>query len=106
MSYHSTMKWTNEEELTEEVIDEIAHGLEYHLEYYGGDKYNGGPYMIMSTIDNYIYNIGWLLDKSNGDKVGNKKVNEMCQNDDRRIAVVTGVLTKMDRLEQNERNAK
>ena len=67
MSYHSTLKWTLEDEVTDEVVAEVVHGLEYHLELSGDGTYTPGAYIKFNTVDACIYFVGRVLDERGAD---------------------------------------
>jgi len=58
------LKWTFEDEPTDEVVDEIIKGLRYNKDYYGG-AYMDGAYWVSCAVDALIYNIGLFLDDHN-----------------------------------------
>jgi hypothetical protein len=60
MSYHSNTKWTFEDDVTDEIIEEVIEGLKYHLELYG--QYTPYAYIKFNAVDASIHFIGRLLD--------------------------------------------
>ncbi len=63
MSYHSTMKWDLEDEVTDEVVTEVVRGLQYHLELSGDGTYTPGAYIKFNTVDACIHFVGLILDE-------------------------------------------
>ena len=63
MSYHSTMKWNLEDEVTDEVVAEVLRGLQFHLELSGDGTYTPGAYIKFNTVDACIYFVGRVLDE-------------------------------------------
>lgn len=65
MSYHSSFKWTFENEVTEELIEEIYNGLEKNRRY-NKNSYNHDNYIscygIFCLMDNIFLNTGEFLD--------------------------------------------
>ena len=67
MSYHSQMKWTLEDGVTDEVVAEVLHGLKFHLELHGDGTYTPSTYIKFSTVDACIYFVGRVLDERGAD---------------------------------------
>ncbi len=67
MSYHSTMKWTLDDEVTDDVVAEVVHGLKYHLELSGDGTYTPGAYIKFNPVDACIYFVGKVLDERGPD---------------------------------------
>jgi len=75
VSYHSNSKWTFDNAVTDEVIDEVVGGLEYHLELNNGEKYTPDAYIKFNAIDGCIHFIGRILDaRTRGDDVDLEKL--------------------------------
>ena len=73
MTYHSSLDWNQEAELTDEittkVVSEIVYGLGYNKEYNGGKEYTCDAYWLGgSSIDPLIHSIGKLLDRYSDSK--------------------------------------
>ena len=77
MTYHSYSKWTFDDEVTDAVIDDVVHGLEYHLELNNGEQYTPDAYIKMCHADALIHFIGRILDaQARGDDVDIEKLTE------------------------------
>lgn len=62
MTYHSFSKWTFEDEVTDEVIDDVVGALNYHLKLNNGKQYTPDAYIKMCAVDGCIHYIGRILD--------------------------------------------
>jgi len=65
MTYHSSFDWKFGDPISEELVEEIASGLENTREYCkgeGDEGYMKCAYMVMSNVDDIIYNTGNFLD--------------------------------------------
>ena len=65
MTYHSSFDWQFGDPISEELVKEIDSGLENTREYCKGegeDGYMKCAYMIMSNVDDVMYNVGSFLD--------------------------------------------
>ena len=58
MSYHSTLKWTPDDAVTDELVDEVVEALEYHLELNDGEQYTPGAYIKFISVDACIHFVG------------------------------------------------
>lgn len=77
MTYHSYSKWTFDDEVTDEVIKEVIHGLEYHKELNNDLQYTPDAYMNMCAVDGCIHYIGRILDaQARGEDVDVEKLIE------------------------------
>lgn len=62
MTYHSVSKWTFDDDVTDELIDEVVGGLEYHKGLNDGEQYTPDVYIKMCHVDALIHLIGRILD--------------------------------------------
>ena len=65
MTYHSSFDWKFGDPISEELVIEVASGLEDTRDYCEGEGQNGYmkcAYMVMSNVDDVIFNIGNFLD--------------------------------------------
>ncbi len=69
MAYHSSFKWSSDDEPADEVVAEIVAGLKWNKEYNGGGTYTPDAYGSFSLIDSMIFEIGKFLDIIEGKTV-------------------------------------
>lgn len=75
MTYRSYSKWTFDDEVTDEVINDVVGGLEYHLRRNNGEQYTPDAYIKMCAVDGCIHFIGRILDaQARGDDVDLEKL--------------------------------
>lgn len=104
MTYHSSFSWKFGDPISEELVEEIASGLENMREYCkgeGDDGYMQCAYMVMSNVDDVIYNTGCFLDDH--ESFTRSEVVEYIENSDpppNVVDLIVKVLEKMGKLEE------
>lgn len=66
MTYHSSLAWTFEHEVTDEVVQEVLRGLQANKEYNKGKCYTPTAYSTFNATDSLIFQIGKFLDAQEG----------------------------------------